>query len=114
LDEHRHTDGRPQAERVRQAVFIVVVAALTVALVVLVGGIHLLEPGGPAPEAIQDFTKKVDAVKTPAEFALGSISALGMLAGGGLVAIGMQQGMRMMALSAAAGLGVLLGNGLIK
>jgi hypothetical protein len=89
--------------------------AAAVAAVAYVGGVDLLLPGsGSGTGGLSDFRQKVDDVKGPATAAFGATSGLGLLAGGTMTGLGMQSGIRMMTLSALAGGGVVLGNGLVK
>lgn len=90
--------------------------AIAVVVLLLVGVCpHLLKPSG-GSEGNGEFGKfltAIDNVKGPATMALASLSGVGLLLGGCLLAVGQQSGARIMALAACAGGGVLLGNGLI-
>lgn len=90
----------------------VALAAGFVLLLVLGAEPHLLKPDGEAT-GLEDFTSAVNDVKGPATIALASVGTLGMLVGGGLLALGQQPGVRIMGMSAGALAGVFLGNGLI-
>jgi hypothetical protein len=74
---------------------------------------NLLKPDGDS-KSLGTFIQKVNDVKGPATIALGSVGFCGMLAGGGLLALGQQTGVRIMGMSAGALAGVFLGNGLIQ
>jgi hypothetical protein len=50
----------------------------------------------------------------PGTALVGGLSGLGLLVGGSLVGIGQQTGVRIMAVSAAAGGGIMIGNGVIS
>lgn len=74
---------------------------------------QLLKPAGD-DGPLDQFTQKVETVKNPATIALGSVSVLGVLTGGALLALGQQSGVRIMAMSGGAIAGVVLGYGLIQ
>jgi hypothetical protein len=56
---------------------------------------------------------RVTQLKDPATILIGSLSAVGVLIGAGLLGIGQQGGVRIMALSAAAGGGIFVCQGVI-
>jgi hypothetical protein len=103
---------RPQARRWLP----VLVALLGVAgLLLTTGWADLLMPaGGEDAQGLGDLRRAVDNVKGPATAAFGTMSGLGLLAGGAMTALGMPQGIRMMTMSGLSGGGVLLGNGLVE
>lgn len=86
--------------------------AVVVALALGVGP-HLLQPSGGSSGGLSEFINKINSIKGPATAAMASLSGIGLLLGGCLLALGQQTGARIMALAACAGGGVLLGNGLI-
>jgi hypothetical protein len=100
--------------RSRQIALLLVALIAVVALVVLLGAPHLLEPsvkgGKGGLDALENALKKIEG---PGTAVFGTLSFLGLVAGGGMAAMGMQQGIRIMLTAGLAGGGVLLGKGLI-
>lgn len=86
-------------------------AALAALALTLAGHAQLLMPG--SDKGLEDLTAAIDRVRGPATATLGSLSGLGLLAGGAMTALGIPQGIRMMAMSGLAAGGVLLGNGIV-
>lgn len=96
-------------------VFVLLCAAVAVTLLALGAAPDLLRPTfAKDSKGLGEFIGKIESVKDPATIALGSLSGVGLLLGGGLLAVGQQSGARIMALAACAFGGVLLGDGLIK
>jgi hypothetical protein len=101
--------------------WLILALALAVVFVLLVHlgvAAQLLAPdagkNGENEKNLKDFVDAVNKVKDPATIALGSVGFVGVLAGGGLLALGQQTGVRIMGMSAGAIGGVFLGNGLIQ
>lgn len=94
-------------------VLVLLYAAAAVALLALGVAPDLLKPSFAKGKGLGEFIAKLESVKDPATLALGSLSGVGLVLGGGLLALGQQSGARIMALSACAFGGVLLGDGLI-
>lgn len=94
-------------------VLVLLYAAAVVALLALGVAPDLLRPSFAKGKGLGEFIGKVDSIKGPATLALGSLSGIGLVLGGGLLALGQQSGARIMALAACAFGGVLLGDGLI-
>jgi hypothetical protein len=97
----------------RRTVVILAVALLAlVAVVALIGAPDLLRPAGNGKglDALQTALAKIEG---PAIAVFATLSGLGLIAGGGMAAMGMQQGIRIMVTAGLAGGGVLLGKGLI-
>jgi hypothetical protein len=89
-------------------------AAVAVLVLLLTGWADLLMPTtSDNGDGLSDLIGAVRRIRGPATAAFGSVSGLGLLAGGAMTALGMPQGIRMMTMSGLAGGGVLLGNGLV-
>ncbi len=98
----------------RTLMFLLAFAALS-AVYMLLGWTHMLIPeekGGSG--GLKDLNDAVNNIKGPATVVFGSLSGLGLVAGGAMSSMGIQQGIRVMLTAGLAGGGVLLGNGLIK
>ena len=91
---------------------LVVSAGLFAGLLVLGGGVLLLAPDGWGG-SLGEVNQKVQDVKGPATGALVGFSGLGLLAGGAMTALGMQQGVRIMTMAGLAAGGVVLGNAIV-
>jgi hypothetical protein len=61
----------------------------------------------------ESFCSKVRGLKGPGTAIVGALCGVGLLVGGAMLGIGQQSGMRIMAFSAAAGAGILIGNGVV-
>jgi hypothetical protein len=70
-------------------------------------------PSGGTCGGFQPFCEKVTGLKGPGTAIVGALCGIGLLIGAAMLGIGQQSGMRIMALSAAAGAGILIGNGVI-
>jgi hypothetical protein len=89
-----------------------------VALLALLGNAHILDTAvqqdanaGGADE-LGSVVSTVNDIRGPATVALGSVVPLGMLVGGGMLALGNRKGIQVLASSGGAGAFVLLGNGI--
>lgn len=98
----------------RRTVVILLVALLAlVAVVALLGVPDLLMPSTSKGKGLGDLQSALGKIEGPATAVFGTLSFLGLVAGGGMAAMGMQQGIRIMVTAGLAGGGVLLGKGLI-
>ncbi len=108
--------NRLRFDRTTVGTALVLLYAIAVVVLLLAGVCpHLLSPGK-GSEGNAEFGKFIGAIEKvqgPATLTLASLSTLGLLLGACLLALGQQTGVRIMALAACAGGGVLLGNGLI-
>jgi hypothetical protein len=93
-------------------VILVVALSALVAAVGLMGAPDLLMPAGKG-KGLGDLQTALGKIEGPAIAVFGTLSFLGLVAGGGMAAMGMQQGIRIMVTAGLAGGGVLLGKGLI-
>lgn len=59
------------------------------------------------------FFQAIERVREPANLAMIAVVPLGLAAGGGMLAIGVQQGMRLIGAAVGAAALVLLGNGIV-
>jgi hypothetical protein len=109
-DTVRERSGGPS--RSRLVILVLVAVAAVVALFALIGPAQLLMPADKG-EGLKQLRDAIGNIKGPATVVFGSLSGLGLLAGGALAAMGIPQGIRMMVTAGLAGGGVLLGNGLI-
>lgn len=106
--------ARVTSRSVRRSIRLLVLAlAALVLLLVLLDVPHLLLPAEDSAD-LKELRDAIARIRTPATAALGSMSGLGLLAGGAMTALGMPQGIRMMTMSGMAGGGVLLGNGIVQ
>lgn len=94
------------------AVLLVALLAL-VAVAALIGAPDLLMPSTSKGKGLGDLQTALAKIEGPATAVFGTLSFLGLVAGGGMAAMGMQQGIRIMVTAGLAGGGVLLGKGLI-
>jgi hypothetical protein len=102
-----------RSSRSRLVILVLVAVVAVAALFALLGPVQLLMPADNG-EGLEELRTAVDNVKGPATVVFGSLSGLGLLAGGAMASMGMPQGIRMMTTAGLAGGGVLLGNGLIE
>jgi hypothetical protein len=70
--------------------------------------------GGGSCGGFQSFCTKVNGLKGPGTAIVGALCGVGLIVGAAMLGIGQQSGMRIMALSAAAGAGILIGNGVVS
>jgi hypothetical protein len=97
----------------RTIVLLLLAVAALIAMFALIGAPHLLMPSGSGGKGLGDLEKALQKIEGPALAVFGTLSFLGLVAGGGMAAMGMQQGMRIMVTAGLAGGGILLGKGLI-
>jgi hypothetical protein len=69
------------------------------------------QQGGNGAGGLGDFNRAVQNVKGPASVVLGSLVPLGLLVGGGMMAVGNRKGIQVLVSTGGAGAAVLLGNG---
>jgi hypothetical protein len=100
----------------RRATLMATVLFALVALAMLIGAPpDLLRPAGETKGGggLGVLVEHLKDIEGPGEAVLGSLSGLGLIAGGGMTAMGMQQGIRIMMTAGLAGGGVILGKGLM-
>ena len=115
------TSKQPERARTprREILLALVAVAALVSVFVLLGAADLLLPSegdgkeGLTGEGLTDLQNALRNIEGPATAVFGTLSFLGLVAGGGMAAMGMQQGIRIMITAGLAGGGVLLGKGLI-
>jgi hypothetical protein len=118
-DGVRNEETRPEEERsprpARRLIYLLLAVGALVAVFALMGVPHLLAPtSGEGAGKFGELNTALHNIETPAEVVLGSLSGLGLVAGGAMTAMGMQQGTRIMLTAGMAGGGVMLGKGLIQ
>lgn len=100
----------------RRMVPVAIALIALAAMFMLLGAPDLLKPAGEAKGGggLSTLVQALEKIEGPALAVFGTLSGLGLVAGGAMTAMGMQQGIRIMLTAGLAGGGVLLGKGLIQ